>query len=122
MFQRITDDGVTIRTWYTVGLPVRLTLTAVAQTRDAYYGAVGNRPPGLLKRVLRAVATANGRPVSYYCPAIPPSRRGIALAVPRYTAELRWETRRWDEAVTAHLQRPCPACTAAGWRRAEDAT
>ncbi|MEE1764349.1 hypothetical protein [Streptomyces sp. SP18BB07] len=122
MFQSVADDGGTLRTWHTIGLPVRLTLTTVTQTRDAYYGPADNRPPGQWKRVLRALATANGRPTSYYCPSIPPSRRGVALAVPRYTVELRWETRRWDEAVTEHLQRPCPACRAAGWRRAEDAT
>jgi hypothetical protein len=51
------------------------------------------------------------------CPDLPPSRAGIALALPRYRAELGWEGRHWNQTATEHLQLPCPACRAAGWRR-----
>ncbi|WP_406730689.1 hypothetical protein [Streptomyces sp. NBC_01794] len=123
VLQRFADDGATSRTWYLSGLRApKLSFTTLVQTREDYYGPAGNRPPGLWMRVLRAVVQSNGLTKSYYCPDIPPSRHGIALAVPRYLAELRWETRRWNQKVTEHLQQPCPACTAAGWRRAEGAT
>ncbi|PAZ12314.1 hypothetical protein CLM62_30595 [Streptomyces sp. SA15] len=121
VFQRIVGAGATSRTWYLSSLSGRrLSFTTLVQTRDDYYGPAGHRPPGLWKRVLRAVVQSNGLTRSYYCPDLPPSRLGIAVAVPRYLAELRWEGCRWNQAVTEHLKHPCPACTAAGWRPTED--
>ena len=123
VFQRFADEGATSRTWSLSGLRApKLSLNTLVQTQEEFYGPPGKRPPGLWKRVLRAVVKSNGRTASYYCPDLPPSRAGITLAVPRYLVQLRWEGRRWNRKVTEHLGRPCPACTAAGWRRAEDAT
>lgn len=123
VFQRFADEGATSRTRSLSGRGApKLSLSVLVQTPDDYYGPPDNRPPGLWKRVLYAVAKSNGRTTSYYCPDLPPSRAGITLAVPRYLAQLRWEGRRWNQKMTEHLQRPCPACSAAGWRRADDAT
>lgn len=122
-FQRFADEGATSRTWSLSGLGApKLSLSTLVQTPEEFYGPRGKRPPGLWKRVLRAVVKSNGRTTSYYCPDIPPSQLGISLTVPRCVVHLRWETRRFRQAATEHLGRPCPACTAAGWRRAEDAT
>ncbi|MEU6184008.1 hypothetical protein [Streptomyces coeruleorubidus] len=72
--------------------------------------------------MLREVIRSNGRTAMYCCPDLPPSRAGIAHALPRYRPELGWEGRRWNQTATEHLQRPCPACTAAGWGRPLDET
>jgi hypothetical protein len=91
VFQRIAQDGATARTWYLSGRSLgRLSFRLLVQTRDDCYGQPRNRPPGLWKRVQRAVIRSNGRTAMYCCPDLPPSRAGIALALPRYRAELGW--------------------------------
>ncbi|WP_406153138.1 hypothetical protein OG217_05480 [Streptomyces sp. NBC_01023] len=62
VFFQSPDNGdcVKVRSWYTVGLPVRLSAVLVVQSRDEYYGPAGARPPGLWKRVVRAVIGGNG--------------------------------------------------------------
>ncbi|NUL24937.1 hypothetical protein [Streptomyces lunaelactis] len=115
-------DGLKVRTWYTVGLPVRLSATLLQQTRDEYYGPAGNRPSGLWKRVVRAVIAGNGFSRWGYCPELPPVVRGIELSVPRITLLLTYAKRRDDQDVEDHHREPCPGCVAAGWRAPENAT
>ncbi|MGC5042440.1 hypothetical protein ACLQ16_03885 [Streptomyces albidoflavus] len=116
------SDGVQIRTWSTIGLPVRLSVSVVRQTREAYYGPAHNRPSGLWKRVLRAVVQGNGLSYMHYCPDLPPFRRGVELSVPRRTLLVGYTTRRHERAIADHHAEPCPACVAAGWRAPENAT
>ncbi|RLU76713.1 hypothetical protein CTZ27_38560 [Streptomyces griseocarneus] len=116
------SDGVKTRTWSTSGLSARLSATVIRQTREAYYGLAGNRPPGLWKRVLHALVLSNGLSYLHYCPDLPPLVRGAELSVPRFTLLLECETRRYNRVLGEHLAQPCPACVAAGWRPAENAT
>ncbi|MBT2396277.1 hypothetical protein [Streptomyces sp. ISL-100] len=115
-------DGVKIRSWHTVGLPVRLSAVLVVQSRDEYYGPAGGRPPGLWKRVVRAVIDGNGFSRWGYCPEMPPVVRGVELSVPRITLDLTYATRRDDQDVDEHHSEPCPGCVAAGSRAPERAT
>ncbi|MFI1012608.1 hypothetical protein [Streptomyces sp. NPDC020965] len=116
------SDGVKIRTWSTVGLPVSLSVSTVRQTTQAYGAPSDGRPPELWRRALRAVARCAGPVDSYYCPDLPPVRCGIELSVQRRALLLRWETRRHARAVGDHHAAPCPACVAACWRAPEAAT
>ncbi|MET7716293.1 hypothetical protein [Streptomyces sp. NPDC005407] len=127
MFQSPANgDGLKVRTWYTVGLPVRQSASLLQQTREEYYGPAGgpagNRPPDLWKRVVRAVIDGNGFSRWGYCPEMLPVVRGIELSVPRITLLLTYATSRDDQDVEDHHAEPCPACVAAGWRAAESAT
>ncbi|MEU1355356.1 hypothetical protein ABZ410_15855 [Streptomyces cinnamoneus] len=121
--QILTDsDGIKVRTWSTSRLPARLYVCVIRQTREAYYGPVGKRPPGLWKRVLHALVLSNGLSYLHYCPDLPPLVLGIELSVPRFTLLLGCETRRHNQALTEHFAQRCPACVAAGWGPPENAT
>ncbi|MFJ4988810.1 hypothetical protein ACIP9H_34040 [Streptomyces sp. NPDC088732] len=120
--RRITGDGITWRSWSTVGLPVEFCFSTVTQTAEVFYGPAGSRPPGLWLRVLRAVAKSNGRTTVAYCPDLPPYVDGFGMAVPRFSVALTWTTRRHTRTVADHFAHPCQACTAEGWRPADPAT
>ncbi|MFK0159042.1 hypothetical protein ACIQVK_44110 [Streptomyces sp. NPDC090493] len=110
-FQRYRGDGLTSRTLYTAGAPIRLSLNASTWTRDAYYGPGEKRRFGQWHRAL-----AVRRVMSSYCSAQPKVWGGIALAFPRLHLSLTWESRSWTRNAEGHGRpEPCQACADAGW-------
>jgi hypothetical protein len=124
VFQRHRNDGITWRHFDVVGLPVRLSLSAAAWTRAAFYDPCEEQRRGhwarwkqtLSKGTWHAVRHGTGLMMAAYCADRPKVWGGIGLSFPRLNVFLVWESRSWRRKVQQHdAGPPCRACAEAGW-------